>query len=205
MTTRRNPFSGLQPSQAPVHPSPPLYENLRVAERRTRNRRWEKEHLAQKAMYRGVDPQLALQVKKISSQLLVPTGEVARALLEYGLRAYAEGDLDLDPRPNPQGLRMTLYPTKETLTEKRQRGGMPPRKKKPEPETGWRVIVTWRGLPTELKQEIAVLSSEEGLNVPAGELVTALLRFSLKAYEYGLLKLDPVEKVAGYSLYEGAE
>ena len=151
----------------------------------------------------GVDPQLALKVKQMAANLLVPTGEVARALLEFALRAYAEGDLDLNPRPNPLGMRMTLYPEKETLEEKRKRGGMPEKKKKTAPEEGWRVIVTWRGLPPELKQEIAALSSEEGLNVPAGELVTALLRFSLKAHEYGLLKLEPVERVVGYSLYAG--
>ncbi len=199
MTQRRNPFGETQATPVPQ----PLYDSLRLAEKRTRNRQWEQSHLPCKAMYRGVDPQLALKVKQMAADLLVPTGEVARALLEYALRAYAEGDLDLNPRPNPLGMRMTLYPEKETHEEKRKHGGMPPRKKKAEPEEGWRVIVTWRGLPPELKQEITALSSEEGLNVPTGELVTALLRFSLKAHEYGLLRLDPVEKVAGYSLYGG--
>jgi hypothetical protein len=174
-----------------------LYDSLRLAEKRTRNRQWEKEHLPCKAMYRGVDPHLALQVKQIAGRLLVPVGEVARALLEYGLRAYTAGDLELNPHLNPNGMRMTLYPQKETLEERRKRGGMPRRKKKLEPETGWRVIVTWRGLPLELKQDIAALASEKGLNVPAGELVTALLRFSLKAYEYGLLKLAPAEAGKG--------
>jgi hypothetical protein len=200
MTQRRNPFGETQAAPVP----PPLYDSLRMAEKRTRNRQWEQAHLPCKAMYRGVDPQLALKVKQMAADLLVPTGEVARALLEYALRAVACGELDLNPRPNPHGMRMTLYPEKETLEEKRKRGGRQTRKKKAEPEEGWRVIVTWRGLPPELKQEIAVFSSEEGLNVPTGELVTALLRFSLKAHEYGLLKFDPVEKFAGYSLYGGA-
>jgi len=199
MTQRRNPFGETQAAPVPQ----PLYDSLRVAEKRSRSRQWEQEHLPCKAMYRGVDPHLALQVKKLAANLLVPTGEVARALLEYALRAYAQGEMDLTPRPNPQGLRMTLYPQEETREEKRRRGGMPQKKKKSEPEEGWRVIVTWRGLPPELKQEIATLSSDEGLNVPAGELVTALLRFSLKAHEYGLLKLEPVERVVGYSLYAG--
>ena len=199
MTQRRNPFGENQAAPVPQ----PLYDSLRLAEKRTRNRQWEQSHQPCKAMYRGVDPQLALKVKQMAGDLLVPTGEVARALLEFALRAYAEGDLDLNPRPNPLGMRMTLYPEKETLEEKRKRGGMPEKKKKTAPEEGWRVIVTWRGLPPELKQEIAALSSEEGLNVPAGELVTALLRFSLKAHEYGLLKLEPVERVVGYSLYAG--
>lgn len=197
MTQRRSPFGETQATPVPQ----PFYDNLRLAEKRTRNRQWEQAHLPCKAMYRGVDPHLALKVKQMAADLLVPTGEVARALLEYALRAVACGDLELNPRPNPFGMRMTLYPEKETIEEKRKRGGMPSRKKKAEPEEGWRVIVTWRGLPPELKQEIAALSSEEGLNVPTGELVNALLRFSLKAHEYGLLKLEPVEKVTGYSLY----
>jgi hypothetical protein len=194
---RRNPLAETQPIQPPD-----IYTNLRVAEKRTRSRQWEQTRLPHKAMYRGVDPQLALKVKQIAAELIVPVGEVARALLEYGLRAYFDGDLDLNPRPNPLSMRMTLFPVKEAGDERRKRGGLPARKKKTETESGWRVIVTWRGFPPELKQEIAALASE-ALNVPAGELVTALLRFSLKAHEYGLLKLEPVEQVAGYSLYEG--
>jgi len=195
---RRNPLAETQPIQPPD-----IYTHLRVAEKRTRSRQWEQARQPHKAMYRGVDPQLALKVKQMAADLLVPAGEVARALLEYALRAYAEGDLDLNPRPNPMGLRMTLFPIKETTEERRKRGGGQARKKKTEAGDGWRVIVTWRGFPPALKQEIAALSSETGLNVPAGELVTVFLRFSLKAYEYGLLKLEPVERVAGYSLYEG--
>lgn len=189
---RRNPLAETQLAQPPN-----LYTDLRLAEKRARSRQWEKEHLPCKAVYRSVDPHLALLVKQTADRLLVPVGEVARALLEYGLRAYAAGDLELNPRLNPNGMRRTLYPEKETLEERRKRGGRPARKKKLEPESGWRVIVTWRGLPPELKKEIAVLSSDEGLNVPAGELVTALLRFSLKAYEYGLLKLEPAEAKRG--------
>lgn len=201
MSNRRNPFGDTLPGQTPTVTPLSLYDNLRVAEKHTRSRQWEKERQAQKAMYRGVEPQLALQVKRISEQLEVPNGEVARALLEYALHAYSYGDLELEARPNPQGMRRTLFSPKETIDERRKRGGMPLRKKKVDEKENWRVIVTWRGLPPELKQEITALSSDEGLNVPAGELVTALLRFSLKAYEYGLLKLEPVEKVTGYSLY----
>jgi hypothetical protein len=203
MSIRKNPFEGNPPHYSSTPNLPALCDTLRVAEKRNRNRQWEKGHLTYKAMYRGVDPQLALQVKQISETLLVTNGEVARALLEYALRAYALGELELEARPNPLKMRRTLFPAKETSEERRKRGGMPLRKKKEDEQEGWRVIVTWRGLPPELKQEIIDLASGEGLNVPAGELVTALLRFSLKAYEYGLLKLEPIEIVTGYSLYGG--
>ena len=201
-TQRRNPFTSVLPEQ-PGNPSG-YYDHLRVATPRRRNRQWEKEHLSQKAMYRGIDPNLALRVKQIAADLDVRDGEVARKLLEYAMRAYADGDLDLNPRPHPERMRMTLFPVTETIDEKRKRGGMPARKKKQE-EPRWRVVTTWRGLPAALKQEIAALASDDGLNVPAGELVTALLRFSLKAYGYGLLKMEPVEVISGYTLAEGAE
>ena len=199
-TQRRNPFEQALPTQPDS--SPGYYDHLRVATPRQRSRQWEKAHLSQKATYRGVDPNLALRVKQIAENLEVRDGEVARTLLEYALRAFAQGELDLNPRPNPERMRMTLFPAAETIAERRKRGGMPVRKKK-QGEQPWRVVTTWRGLPVALKQEIASLASEDGLNVPAGELVTALLRFSLKAFEYGLLKMEPVAVAAGYTLAEG--
>jgi len=198
---RRNPFEQTLP--ASLVQLPDIYGSLRVAERRTRNRQWEKDHQKEKVTYRGVDPNLALRVKQIAGEILVRDGEVARALLEYALRAYSEGDLDLISRPNPDRLRMTLFPREENGREHHRRGGAPARKKKTQ-APGWRVVTTWRGFPAELKQEISTLASEDGLDVPTGELVTALLRFSLKALEYGLLKLEPVVEVRGYSLHEGA-
>jgi hypothetical protein len=196
MIPRRNPFDSIE--AAPTVSAPPsIYDSLRVAAPHKRNRRWEKEHLIQKVVYRGVDPKLALQVKTIAGDLLVPEGEVARALLEHALRAYAEGDLNLTPCPNPLRLRMTLFPSSDS-----PRNHDKPKKatrQKSSPPL-WRVITTWRGFPVDLKNEIAALASEDGLHVPVGELVTALLRCGLKAYESGLLKLEPVQKVTGFTL-----
>ena len=64
----------------------------------------------------------------------------------------------------------------------------------------WKVITTWRCFPPELKSELATLASDDGLNVPIGELITALLRFGLKAYDNGLLTLDPVQKSTSFTL-----
>jgi hypothetical protein len=197
---RRNPF-GQALSTFPAQP-PDIYDSLRVAERRTRSRQWEKNHLKEKVTYRGIDPNLALRVKQIAGDIQVRDGEVARTLLEYALRAYSEGDLDLIPRPNPERLRMTLFPLAETGEERRKRGGMPARKKEAQ-EPAWRVVTTWRSFPSKLRQEITALASEKGLDVPTGELISVLLRFSLKAFEYGLLKLEPVEEVQGYTLQDG--
>ena len=198
MTPRRNPFDNPEP--APVTAAPPsIYDSLRVATQHRRNRRWEKEHLSQKVVYRGVDPKLALQVKSLAGDLMVPEGEVARALLEHALSAYAEGDLNLTACPNPLRLRMTLFPSSDS-----PRNHDKPKKatKQKSSSPSWRVITTWRGFPADLKNEIAALASEDGLHVPVGELVTALLRCGLKAYESGLLKLKPVQKTTGLTLVQ---
>ncbi len=196
MSNRRNPFDDAAQSDLACNP-PGIYEALRVATPRKRKRQWEKEHLSQKAVYRGVDPKLALKVKAIAQELFVPEGEVACALIGYALRAYAIGDLSLNPRPNPYRMRMTLFPSSEAFIKykvaARPRGGK-------HSAALWQVIVTWRNFPAELKQEISALASEDGLHVPLGELVSALLRFGLTAYRSDLLKLEPVQKSTTYTL-----
>lgn len=196
MTKRRNPFETSESTSVAVHP-PSIYDSLRVAAPRKRNRQWEKEHQSHKVVYRGVDPKLSLKVKSIADDLLVPSGEVARAVIEYALRGYEQGDVDLHPRPNPLRMRMTLFPSSDSA-----RSYDHPKKlsKQKHPESLWRVITTWRGFPPELKKELAALASEDGLNVPIGELITALLRFGLRAYDNGLLNLEPVQKAGTFTL-----
>lgn len=200
MSDRRNPFE--TSDSAAAHP-PSIYDALRVASPRKRNRRWEKEHQSQKAVYRGVDPKLALRVKTLASNLFVPEGEVARCILEYAMRAYEEGDLDLQPRPNPLRMRMTLYPSLQVSRGYPMTNKSKARKSS---EAPWRVITTWRSFSPDLKRTISALASEEGLNVPVGELVSALLRYGLRAHDAGLLKLEPVEKATVLTLlHEGGE
>jgi hypothetical protein len=196
MTKRRNPFETSEPVSTVV-PPPSIYDSLRVAAPRKRNRQWEKQHQSNKAVYRGVDPKLALQVKVIAGDLLVPEGEVARAVIEYALRGYGQGDLDLQPRPNPYRMRMTLFPAYDS-TRLHERPVKPAKRK--QAQALWRVITTWRGFPPELKRDLAILASDDGLNVPVGELITALLRFGLKAYDNGSLTLDPVQKRTTFTL-----
>lgn len=152
-----------------------------------RSRRWEKEHLSHKAVYRGVDPNLALQVKTIAGDLCVPAGEVARAVLDYALRSFERGELDLFPRPDPRRMRNTFFP-KDKSTYSR------PAKPHHKRAALWRVVTTWRNFSPDLKRELAALASEDGMNVPIGELITALLRFGLQAYAHRLLALEPVHK-----------
>ncbi len=196
MPKRRNPFENSEQVMPAIAP-PSIYDSLRVASPRKRNRLWEKEHQSRKVVYRGVDPKLSLKVKSISSDLLVPSGEVARALIEYALRGYEQGELDLHPRPDPYRMRMTLFPSSDSACSYNR----PTRSsKRKQPESLWRVITTWRGFPPDLKNELAALASDDGLNVPIGELITALLRFGLKAYANGLLNLEPVQKAGTFTL-----
>jgi hypothetical protein len=199
MTTRRDPF-GNTTTFSTQATQPDLYENLRPTPPRKRNRRWEKQHQSHKAVYRGVDPKLALQIKSIAAELLVPEGEVARAVIEHALRGYELGGLELHPRPNPYRMRMTLFPSSNS-THRPDKPVKPTRPaKQKRSEALWKVITTWRGFPPELKREVADLSSDDGLNVPVGELITALLRFGLKDYERGLLTLEPVQKRTTFTL-----
>lgn len=195
MTGRRNPFDKTETPNAAQPPS--LYDSLRVAAPRKRNRQWEKQQQSRKVVYRGIDPKLALKVKAIADDLLVPSGEVACVVLDYALRSYERGDFDLHPRPNPERMRMTLFPQSGSShsINRPQRTA-----KQKRPEALWKVITTWRGFPPELKQELAALASEDGLHVPIGELITALLRFGLKAYETGLLVLEPKPKSTTFTL-----
>lgn len=199
MSKRRNPF---QTSNSTAVQPPSIYESLRVASPRKRSRQWEKEHLDCKVVYRGVDRKLALRVKTLAAELLVPEGEVARSILEYAMRAYEEGDLDLRPRPNPFRLRMTLYPSLQTSRGYSMKSKSKTRKPQ---DPSWRAITSWRNFSPDLKRTISVLASEEGLNVPVGELVSALLRYGLRAHEAGLLKLEPVEKATVLTLLQGGE
>ena len=195
MTGRRNPFDKTQ-TEIPVQP-PSLYDSLRVAAPRKRNRQWEKKQQSRKVVYRGVDPKMALKVRAIADDLLVPSGEVACVVIEYALRSHERGDFDLYPRPNPDRMRMTLFPPSDSIRSMNRSRRTSKQKR---PEALWRVITTWRGFSPELKKELAALASDDGLHVPIGELITALLRFGLKAYETGLLVLEPKPKSTTFTL-----
>ena len=78
MSDRRNPFGKTPDASIPASP-PDIFESLPVAAPRERDRAWERKNHNRKAVYRGVDPKAALQVKQIAADLQVPTGEVIKA------------------------------------------------------------------------------------------------------------------------------
>lgn len=167
-----------------------------------RSRHWEQQHLNEKVVYRGLDLSLVQEVQRLASDLLVPQGEVACSIVEYSLRRYEEGLMNLVPRPNPMRMRMTLFPISPTF---RKNPMKPKSKKNTRSEPSWRTVTTWRNFSPELKRTISALASEEALNVPVGELVNALLRYGLQAHRAGLLKLEPLEKTTVLNLLAEGE
>jgi hypothetical protein len=196
MPKRSNPFV-ISETVQPANTQLSIFHSFRGATPPKRNRLWEKEHQSQKVVYRGVDPKLAFRVKSIAANLRVPEGKVACIMIEFALRSYEHGDLDLHPRPHPTRMRMTLFQISDSM---RLYGKPVKVSKRKNSGALWRVITTWRGFPFELKKELAVLASTDGLNVPIGELITALLRFGLKAYDLGVLNLEADQKETTFRL-----
>jgi hypothetical protein len=158
-----------------------------------RNRQWDKDHQSHKVIYRGVDPKLAFQVKTIAKKLQVPAGEIARAVLKYALQRYEQGELELSPRLALNGVRNTLNFTAPFGYQKTQNK---------KTKSRWQVITTWRNFSPELKQALTNMASQKDLNVPLGELITALLGFGLQAYESQLLVLKPIATdTGGFTLF----
>lgn len=200
------PESSSPPPQAAM-PVPPVavavVDQLRVAEKKQRNRTWEKETSNRPVTYRGIPPQLQEAIKEIAADLLVNVDEVARAFLEFGLQCYQKGEFHLTPVLSNQ--RLTLFPASDGWGSKQRPGWFeqvwdvkPPQsatrrsRRKGEPETAkpwqWR-RVSYRGLPSELQAAIRELHQQHF--VPIGEVVTMFLGHSLEAYQTGRLVLNP--------------
>ena len=73
--------------------------------RKKRDRSWDEKHNSQVAAYR-LPLEIKQAIKDMATELDVSTAEVARALLEHGLKAYDAGDLKLQPTTKDK----TLYP-----------------------------------------------------------------------------------------------
>ena len=104
-----DPFATLKASDISDEPSEAIPQILqRRPSRAKRNRDWERKHL--KVTYRDIPPELNDTMKDIAVELSVSVSDVARAFLEYGLKAYERGELSLTPSFLIG--KMTLYPTK---------------------------------------------------------------------------------------------
>jgi len=78
----------------------PIEVLARRPSRAKRDNKWERLHRQRKGFvsYRGIPDHVHERLKEIANDLGVPIGEVARAFLEYGIKACEKGDLVLKPR-----------------------------------------------------------------------------------------------------------
>jgi hypothetical protein len=171
----------------------PVLDTLPMAQARKRTRNWERRNRG--VTYRGVQRELLIQLQEVAGGLNVLTDDVARAFLEYGLSAYRDGKLILNPRP--RGIRMTLYPrTGQQAALRATTRRSKPKKGKTSP--AWESRATFRGFPNELQE--GVRQAADDLCVPVGEVAVAFFRYALEAYQDGLLMLNPHPKIAAMTL-----
>jgi hypothetical protein len=172
----------------------PVLDSLPVAQTRKRQRSWERRNRG--VTYRGVPRELLVQLQEVAGGLNVLTDDVARAFLEYGLSAYRDGQLILNPRP--KGIRMTLYPRTGSGAVNRTAVSRP-KSKKGKSNPAWESRATFRGLPDELQE--GVRQTTDDLCVPIGEVVVAFFLYALEAYQDGLLELNPYPKAVAMTLF----
>lgn len=177
-----------------------------VAEpRKKKERKWEKEHQAQIATYRGIPAEIHQTLLQLADSLNVPVDEIARAFLEYSLQNYRNGSLSLCPHPKSQ--RMTLFPEgitpRHLPTNQWLHQAFPARKSKRKGKNvktpkKWEARVTYR-LPPELKAEVKRVADDHFVGI--GELVLFLFLYALKALETQRLLLEAHPKVSGNTLF----
>ena len=114
MTQPNQPFArvlqqaaaGSAPANVPAEPSEALPQILQKRPSSAkRNRQWDAGHPTKS--YRGIPEAVDAAIRDLAAELNVNKGEVARALFEYALRAYEQGELTLQPQFRTG--RMTLY------------------------------------------------------------------------------------------------
>lgn len=182
---------------APSTSAASLLNMMPVAEERQgRNRDWERSRRANAVSYRGIPPEIQTGIKEVAAELEVNAEEVARAFLEFGLKALRNGEIEI--QPHPRGRLMTLFPEgwsrhvgwTDLGWGKRNE---PAKGKKKRATALWRSVVTYRGIPLEVKKAIQELSNEH--YIPVGELATLFLSHALLSFKNGRLMLHPQPKV----------
>jgi len=187
-------------AQPPVAVS--VVEQLRVVEKKTRDRSWEREENNRPMLFRCVPPGLRKAIKEIADDLQVRVDDVARAFLEFGLQCYQKNEIQVQPILS-EG-RLTLFPKPDDRWNKDVLPGwyervweqQPPAKKSRKgqksgdsQEKPWKWQVSYRGIPAEV--QAALREIHEMKSIPLGEVATLFLGHSLDAYNTGRLVLNP--------------
>jgi hypothetical protein len=196
-------WGGDKPQVAPQPPAAvPVVEQLRVVEKKQRDRGWEKEESNRPMLFRRVPPLLRQAIKEIADDLQVRVDDVARAFLEFGLQCYqkneiqvqpvlSEGRLTLFPRPDDHWNKNVLPGWYERVWEQQ----LPAKKSRKTSKSGdghekpWKWQVSYRGIPAEV--QLALREIHQKKSIPLGEVATLFLGHSLDAYRTGRLVLNP--------------
>ena len=197
-----------KPQAAPPPPAAvPVVEQLRVVEKKQRDRSWEKQEDNRPMLFRRVPPGLRDAVREIADDLQVRVDDVARAFLEFGLACYQKGDLQIQPVLS-EG-RLTLFPKADNRWGKsplpgwyekvwEQRAPAKKARKAHQSNAGqekpWKWQVSYRGIPGDLQDAMREIHQKK--SVPLGEVATLLLGHSLDAYRAGRLVLNPQPRQA---------
>jgi hypothetical protein len=176
-------------------PTPPLADSPRRPGRKPANRRnrtWERQHPP--VTFVGVPLEIREAIRNLSAHYREQYGmiggvdAVARELLRYALKAYAEGQVDMRPaRSQPRSeLRGDSHPALS-------RQSIPVHK--PAPKTEKQPRASYR-LPADQVEKIgAIIQQEEDKAAPRvihltrGQVVTRLFAHALDAYRDGRLSL----------------
>jgi hypothetical protein len=181
----------------------PIVEQLRLAEKKQRDRSWEKQEDNRATSYRGVPPKLQAEIRQVAVELQVTMDDVARAFLEFGLQCYRKNEIKIAPALSRQ--RLTLFPDSDNWVGAQRPGWYERVWEKPtlkittskkgahkgeEPAVkpwNW-PKVSYRRLPADLVETIRQLHEKHA--VPVGEIVTLFLGHALDAYQSDRLILD---------------
>jgi len=101
MSKKIDPFADLTGSDVDPEPTTAIPAVLKhKPSSASRNRTWEtaQRDTGRVVTYRGIPTETSTAIRDIADRLRVPVSEVARALLECGLREYQAGRLNLTPQ-----------------------------------------------------------------------------------------------------------
>lgn len=199
-------------AQAPVAVS--VVEQLRVVEKKQRDRSWEKKEDNRPTSYRGVPPKLQAELRQVAADLQVTVDDVARAFLEFGVLCYRKKEITIAPTLSRQ--RLTLFPDPDNWAGVKRPGWYERVWNQPAPKAAngkkgshkgdteavkpWKwPKASYRRLPAELVETIHQLHEQH--SVPVGEIVTLFLGHALDAYQSGRLILEPQPRTSASLTY----
>ena len=191
-------------------------QGIPTTDKKARDRGWEKGNKTQS--YWGIPLWLRESVRDVADSEAVKVDDIVRAFFEFALEEHQADRLTFSPVTNPEGYgKMTLYPKSAGWGQRTpwQRETYDPKPRSPRKGSKRKrsqanqvpqeitCVLTVRAMPVELHSQ--VYATAENNHVPVGEMVTALLLCSLKAYQAGELHFNPVPRPGRKTLFPEAE